>query len=66
MQQRQSDLKCPACKRYIGLWDKQGNLIGTENHEAKEVELTQNIESFKYGYRFEIQKVWVCNYGKRA
>jgi hypothetical protein len=59
-----ANLHCPACKRYIGLWSRNGELVGHEWHNARRFEEAIHIPSLK-GLAWEVRHLWVCDYGRK-
>lgn len=56
---------CPACKRHVGLYDKQGNLIACEWHNVKKHDRSSIYAASEYGYIFKVQPGYICDKTKQ-
>jgi hypothetical protein len=60
---KRDDTICPACKRYIGLWNRNGERVGSEFHFAKRKEHSEFIGGLSRRLMWEVKPYWICNRG---
>jgi len=53
---------CPACKRYIGLHNKQGELVGTELHYVRKEDQAKHLADLMW----RIETGYSCNKTRRG
>ena len=57
------DLICPVCHKYIGLWNRDGQHVGSEWHQVRRFEQAIEAIPCSLGIRFQLTRYWVCNGG---
>jgi len=56
--------QCPACGKYIGLWDREGNHIANEYHYPRIIEKTIDYFTIPGSMFFRVERNWSCNRGR--
>lgn len=58
------DLHCKACKRYVGLWNRDGELVGLEYHHARVEEVKSTLIGWgRSGFgMWSVTRGWVCDW----
>jgi hypothetical protein len=64
-----TDKICPSCGRYIGLHDREGNHVACEWHNARVVDLEEEMDRLCLpgrGILFFVKRQWICNWRKNV
>jgi hypothetical protein len=58
------DLRCKACKRYVGLWSRDGELVGLEYHRARVEEVSATMIGWGSSGlgMWSVKRAWVCDW----